>query len=167
MYAIRSYYERYQDAVALRERLVAQARDRLGDQPEKLAEFNGLHDMARHYLTLTEDHNFWIDQQGVCVQRVPVLEAGRRLVNAGRIAAAQDVFQLYYDELQGALRGENGNLHELVVQRRLEREHFKKITPPRITSYNVCYTKLLRSLPQPLRIVQGEDYARRSRHLAS
>lgn len=85
---------------------------------------------AQQYLPIQEDHNFWIDQQGICVQRVPVLEAGRRLVNAGRIAAAQDVFQLYYDELQGALRGENGNLHELVVQRRLEREHFKKVTPP-------------------------------------
>ncbi|HET8945267.1 MAG TPA: PEP-utilizing enzyme [Dehalococcoidia bacterium] len=85
---------------------------------------------AQQYLPIQEDHNFWIDQQGVCVQRVPVLEAGRRLVGAGRIADAQDVFQLYYDELQGALRGENGNLQQLVERRRQEREHFKQIAPP-------------------------------------
>ena len=85
---------------------------------------------AQQYLPIQEDHNFWIDQQGVCVQRVPVLEAGRRLVSAERIGDAQDVFQLYYDELQGALRGENGNLQQLVDKRRLEREHFKQIAPP-------------------------------------
>ena len=85
---------------------------------------------AQQYLPIQEDHNFWIDQQGVCVQRVPVLEAGHRLVAGGRIAHAQDVFQLKYEELQGALRGENGNLQELVEQRRGEREHFRKIAPP-------------------------------------
>ncbi len=85
---------------------------------------------AQQYLPIQEDHNFWIDQQGVCVQRVPVLEAGRRLVAGGRIAEPQDVFLLRYEELQGALRGENGSLQQLVEQRRRERERFRKIAPP-------------------------------------
>lgn len=85
---------------------------------------------AQQYLPIQEDHNFWIDQQGVCVQRVPVLEAARRLVAAGRIAEPQDVFLLRYEELQGALRGETGRLQQLVEQRRREREHFRKIAPP-------------------------------------
>ena len=85
---------------------------------------------AQQYLPIQEDHNFWIDQQGVCVQRVPVLEAGRRLVSGGRITDPQDVFMLNYEELQGALRGENGSLQALVEERRREREHFKKIAPP-------------------------------------
>jgi pyruvate,water dikinase len=85
---------------------------------------------AQQYLPIQEDHNFWIDQQGVCVQRVPVLEAGRRLAAAGRIATANDVFLLHYDELQAALRGENGHLRGQVDQRRLDRDHFKKMEPP-------------------------------------
>ena len=86
---------------------------------------------AQQYLPIQEDHNFWIDQQGICVQRVPVLEAAHRLVAAGRIAGPQDVFLLKYDELQGTLRGENGSLEQLVEQRRGEREHFRKIAPRR------------------------------------
>jgi pyruvate,water dikinase len=85
---------------------------------------------AQQYLPIQEDHNFWIDQQGVCVQRVPVLEAAQRLVSAGRIATQQEVFLLQYDELQGALRGENGSLEALVNERQHEREHFRNIAPP-------------------------------------
>ena len=43
---------------------------------------------AQQYLPIQEDHNFWIDQQGICVQRVPVLEAASRLVKRARIADA-------------------------------------------------------------------------------
>jgi len=85
---------------------------------------------AQQYLPIQEDHNFWIDQVGLSVQRVPALEAGRRLTTAGRLAAPEDVFLLHYDELQDALRGGNGNLKELIERRRSERAEGHALTPP-------------------------------------
>jgi phosphohistidine swiveling domain-containing protein len=85
---------------------------------------------AQQYLPVQEDHNFWIDQQGTCVQRMPVLEAARRLVASGRLQQTGDVFFLEYGELQDALRGGKGDLMELVQQRRREREQYRKIAPP-------------------------------------
>ncbi len=85
---------------------------------------------AQQYLPIQEDHNFWIDQQGVAVQRVPVLEAARRLVAADRLADPSDVFFLKYDELQDALRGVRGDLRGLVAQRRREQDENRRLTPP-------------------------------------
>jgi pyruvate,water dikinase len=85
---------------------------------------------AQQYLPIQEDHNFYIDQVGLSVQRVPALEAGRRLAAAGRIARAEDVFFLHYDELQDALRGGKGDLTELVERRRRERTEGHDMTPP-------------------------------------
>jgi pyruvate,water dikinase len=85
---------------------------------------------AQQYLPIQEDHNFWIDQQGVAVERVPVLEAGRRLVESKRLDAADDVFYLDYAELQDALRAGSGDLHELVQQRRREHAGNLRMTPP-------------------------------------
>ena len=85
---------------------------------------------AQQYLPIQEDHNFWIDQQGVAVQRVPVLEAGGRLVAAGRLTDASDVFFLRYDELQDALRGGKGDLRPLVEQRRQEHARHMAMKPP-------------------------------------
>jgi pyruvate,water dikinase len=85
---------------------------------------------AQQYLPVQEDHNFWIDQQGVAVERVPVLDAGRRLVAAGRMARPDDVFFLKYEELQAALRDGKSDLKPLVGQRRADRERYRAITPP-------------------------------------
>ncbi|HEU4759052.1 MAG TPA: PEP-utilizing enzyme [Dehalococcoidia bacterium] len=85
---------------------------------------------AQQYLPIQEDHNFWIDQQGLSVQRVPVLEAGRRLAAAGRLAAAADVFFFAYDELQDALRSGQGDFHDLIERRRREAQEFRAAPPP-------------------------------------
>lgn len=122
--------KRYQEAVALRERLVAQAQERLGDQPEKLAEFNNLHDMAKHYLTLTEDHNFWIDQVGNAIVRKAGVEFGRRLVEANAIDDSGDVFWLYREEIARGLDGED--LRATVEERRAENARWAPIVPPPI-----------------------------------
>jgi pyruvate,water dikinase len=86
---------------------------------------------AQTYLPIQEDHNFWIDQQGACVQRVPLLEAARRLVGRGILGQDADVFMLKYDELQGALRAPGASLSELAAQRRAERQRQMTMTPPR------------------------------------
>jgi pyruvate,water dikinase len=85
---------------------------------------------AQQYLPVQEDHNFYIDQQGSAVQRVPILEAGRRLHGKGLLADPSDVFYLHYDELQDLLRGRRGNAQELASRRRSEQEEDRKLTPP-------------------------------------
>lgn len=97
---------------------------------EQSATFEQVLRGAQQYLPVQEDHNFWIDQQGVAVQRVPVLEAARRLVDSDRLQQVEDVFFLKYEELQDALRGGKGDLRELVAQRRAEREANRALTPP-------------------------------------
>jgi len=131
-YAARDDYdpeEEFRSLVAAR-----QAREKLAFQEigggEAEATFRMALAGAQQYLPIQEDHNFWIDQQGVAVQRVPVLEAGRRLVDSGRIEDAADVFLLRYGELQEALRDGKSKLQGLVTQRRREQEEDGKLTPP-------------------------------------
>lgn len=85
---------------------------------------------AQQYLPAEEDHNFWIDQQGIAVHRIPVLEAARRLVRDGRIATEDDVFYLEFDELVGALRGRPAALLELVAGRKWAQRQNTLRKPP-------------------------------------
>jgi pyruvate,water dikinase len=85
---------RFQEAVQTRERLLAETRQRLAGDPQKLARFNELYNMGRHNLVLTDDHNFYIDQVGDSILRPPLLEIGRRLVRQGALADENDVFLL-------------------------------------------------------------------------
>ena len=56
-----------------RERLVAEARRSLDGYPAPVrAEFEFLLAAAQQAVVLSEDHNFWIDQTGLSVERVPV-----------------------------------------------------------------------------------------------
>ena len=77
---------RHRESLERREFLLKQARERLAADPEKLGRFDELYDMARHYLAVTEDHNFYIDQVGNAVLRLPILEIGGRLAARGGIA---------------------------------------------------------------------------------
>ncbi len=104
--------------------------NKLSGAPEQSDMFKGVLAGAQQYLPVQEDHNFWIDQQGVAVERVPILEAARRLKGAGRIDHEDDVFFLKFDELLEALRSGAGDLRGLVTQRRREHEENMKLTPP-------------------------------------
>jgi len=55
--------------------------------------------MARHNLVLTENHNFFIDQMGDSVLRLPLLDLAGRLVRRGALADQNDVFLLYLAEI--------------------------------------------------------------------
>lgn len=118
---------RFRQAVETRERLLKQARGRLAGDPQKLGQFNRLHDMAKHYLTLTEDHNFYIDQVGMGVMRLPMLEFGRRLVQKGTLSKASDVFYLYQSEIRSGLSG--ANQMSSVIQRKSELAEWAKVVP--------------------------------------
>ena len=130
-YATRDDYDPEEDFKSL----VAAREDRVNALVQKVAGgpvelFKQSLGFAQQYLPIQENHNFWIDQQGTSVQRVPTLEAGRRLVTAGRIDDVNDVYQLEYDELQDALRGGTGDLRQLVARRRSERANYQAMTPP-------------------------------------
>jgi pyruvate,water dikinase len=85
---------------------------------------------AQQYLPIQEDHNFWIDQVGLSIQRLPALDAGRRLASAGKLDSESDVFFLEYPELQDALRDGSGDLRELIDRRKRERAENRALTPP-------------------------------------
>jgi hypothetical protein len=68
--------------------------------PAMLERFNYLYEAAKCNLNLTEDHNYYIDQMGVQVFRLPFLEIGRRLVERGRMSRPDSVFMLYIDEVR-------------------------------------------------------------------
>ena len=88
---------KYQQAFKRREELLANARQTLSGEPEKLENFNALYAQAEPFATITEDHNFYIDQRGNTVMRLPILEMGLRLVKNGTIAETNDVFHLTFD----------------------------------------------------------------------
>ncbi len=130
-YAARNDYdpeEEFRSLVAAREAREKVLKEKLAGGPVEM--FSQALAFAQQYLPVQENHNFWIDQQGTCVQRMPTLEAGRRLVAAGRMAATNDVFMLRYDELQDALRGGAGDLRELVASRRADLAKFRAKAPP-------------------------------------
>jgi pyruvate,water dikinase len=104
--------------------------DELSGASEQVGMFKAVLTGAQQYLPIQEDHNFYIDQQGVAVERVPALEAGRRLQQSGRVAHPHDCFFLELDELLDALRGGKGDLHGLVAERRREQDENRAIAPP-------------------------------------
>jgi pyruvate,water dikinase len=116
-------------SIATRERLQAAARAKLASQPEQLARFETLFEAAKFSNPVTENHAFWIDQQGVTLVRRFAQEIGRRLAAKGVIADADDVFMLLYDEVVDALT-KGGDRKELAAKRRTEMEASAKITPP-------------------------------------
>ena len=59
----------YQQKVAKREELLANARAKLADEPETLAKFDELYEAAQYSFPLTEDHAFYIDQLFISVFR--------------------------------------------------------------------------------------------------
>jgi rifampicin phosphotransferase len=119
---------RFKEAVQTRERLLSEARQRLAQDPEKLSRFNQLYEVARPYLTLTEDHNYYIDQIGNAIMRLPFLELGRRLVHRGVLSNENDIFWLYLAEIRDGLSGTNHQ--SLVAQRKSEMEKWSRIVPP-------------------------------------
>jgi pyruvate,water dikinase len=117
---------------AERERLVAEARTALADQPPPVREqFEFLLRAAQAGAILTQEHEFWIDYGSVDRVRRVLRELGRRLAAAGSIDQPDDVFYLTLDELREAATSAPGHdRRPLVAARRAEIERFRAITPP-------------------------------------
>lgn len=118
-------------AVELRKELTARVRDKLADDPGKLARFEELYDAAQYAYPLTEDHAFYIDQMGVVLFRRFVRAVGQRLAANGSIETGDDVFFLYDAEVRDAMA--NGTDHRGTVSaRKAELEACAQASPPDI-----------------------------------
>jgi len=86
---------------------------------------------AKGYLNVTEDHNYYIDQIGNTVMRLPLLEAGRRLVARGLINEVDDIFSLHVAEMREALL-QGHDFRSLTTERKAEMERWAQVVPPPI-----------------------------------
>lgn len=111
-----------------RERLLADARAKLAQDPERLARFDLLYEQARHHVIVDEDHNFYIDQMGNAALRLPILELGRRLVGHGAVDHADDVFLLTTAQIGSGLGGVDQRA--TVAKVRAELARWATVTPP-------------------------------------
>ncbi|HEX3265297.1 MAG TPA: PEP-utilizing enzyme [Candidatus Limnocylindrales bacterium] len=78
---------------------------------------------------LTPDHHFYIDQGANAHVRLVLIAIGRKLVDLGRLAVADDVMFLRYNELRALIGGVDIGASGLVATRRGEREAARRIKP--------------------------------------
>ncbi len=121
----------FNKSVERREELTAAIRDRLADDPDRLAHFEKLFDAAKYAYPLTEDHAFYIDQMGVVLFRRFVRAVGERLAQRGCFDDGDDVFYLYDLEVRDAMANDTDH-RELVAARKAEYEASAQATPPDI-----------------------------------
>ncbi len=101
---------------------------RLG--PDERARLEELLDAVRGIVTLSEDHNFFIDQRLATLPRRLVLAAGRRLVSNELLDDPDVVFFLRAQELIDALQGKTGSQQDTAARRKEELSYWRTVTPP-------------------------------------
>ena len=118
--------------VAAREQLVAEARERLQDEPAEVAQrFEFLFDAAQKAIVLTEDHSHWIDFRCMYHLHRISLELGRRMSAAGVIDRPDDVFLLSPEELkETVIQLPRLNRQAQIAARRAEMEYFRSVPVP-------------------------------------
>jgi phosphohistidine swiveling domain-containing protein len=116
-----------QALAAERERALAVLRERLQGYPQRARdEFEERLKQAQLGMLISEDHNFWIDFSATYKVRCVILALGQRLVEAGWIEAADDLFYLHLEEV----RQLHGDQRVLVAERRQWLEQYRKVKPP-------------------------------------
>jgi pyruvate,water dikinase len=115
-----------------RERLVAEARQRLQNYPQQVRDqFEFLLKAAQEAVVVSEDHGFWIDFRALHEFRRLVIAIGERLAADGVLAARDDIFYLTFDDLRGALAGRvPQDLESKIAAGKAEMEHYSTVTPP-------------------------------------
>jgi rifampicin phosphotransferase len=98
--------------------------------PEESEAFETLLSTALANYLLTEDHNFWIDQQCPADLRLLCAEIGRRMAQRGTLDAAGDIAFLTLSELVLWGFGLADPLRPRVAQRKAEHAAQRRITPP-------------------------------------
>ena len=115
-----------------RERLLAQARERLKGYPQQARDgFEFLLKAAQAGTVIQEDHNYWIDQRATYKVRMVMLEFGRRLAKADVIEEPNDVFYLTLAEVKESVSSASAaDRRDTVAERKAEMERFGAIQAP-------------------------------------
>ncbi|HEY1409711.1 MAG TPA: PEP-utilizing enzyme [Promineifilum sp.] len=115
---------------AEREKAVAQARAKLAGYPQPVVErFETLLKAAQAGGSIRED-NHWVVERLFYEMRRLALEFGRRLVETGVLATAEDVFYLTSDELLEEGTRPSARVRERVDERKADLQRFRRLTPP-------------------------------------
>jgi pyruvate,water dikinase len=120
-----------QELAVERDRLIAEARERLTGYPAQAREqFEFTLAAATSGNYLSEEHGFWIDSYGFdCVRQV-VLEVGRRLAARGAVEERDDVFHLTFAEARAAFAQPGTDRRSLVAERKAELAAFRDVQAP-------------------------------------
>ena len=105
------------------------ARERLANEPERLARFEELLAAAKQIGALTETHNYWIDRMAQSCLRRFVWRVGARLVETGAIDATEDVLYLHRSEVPDVLR-DRADRRPVIAERRAEHARRVGTKPP-------------------------------------
>jgi pyruvate,water dikinase len=120
-----------QELAAERDRLIAEARDRLAGYPAQAREqFEFLLAAATAGNYLSEEHGFWIDSYGFdCVRQV-ILEVGRRLASRGALEERDDIFHLTFAEARATFARPGTDRRGLIAERKAELAAFRDVEVP-------------------------------------
>jgi rifampicin phosphotransferase len=111
-----------------RERLIAEALERISGT-ELEGPFRGALQAAQAAWPLEEDHAFYIDQRALAAVRLQLLGFGRRLAAEGKLAQAEDIWFVKYEEL-AAGAAEDADLTDLTQARKREHEAQRTLEAP-------------------------------------
>ena len=115
---------------------VTEAREQLAAYPEAVRQqFDMMLQAARQAAFLQEEHNFYIDQQGLALVRLVVLRFGNDLVRKGLLANEDHIFMLTGDEVRELVASVPtpelcSRVRDLVSQRQREMEIARMLEPP-------------------------------------
>lgn len=118
---------------AERDRAIADATERLKGYPAAVRDrFAFMLKAAQMGYVLSEDHGFWIDFCGMYRVRLVLLELGRRLADAGVLAARDDVFFMTLGEVLHAddLLADGRSIEGRIAERKVELERLGRINAP-------------------------------------
>ncbi|MBT3941871.1 MAG: hypothetical protein HOE75_10920 [Chloroflexi bacterium] len=125
-----------QSPAALHKKVVGARLTRTEDVRNRLSESGPLDEFllgqsrAQQHTVLMEDHNYYIDQRAYTSLRIPHQAIGARLVQAGALESANDVFFLHVDEIKDHANNPFRKYQDLVNGRRADRESWMHVLPP-------------------------------------
>lgn len=120
--------ESQKKAIATRESVQRAFEARLGND-KAIARFRGLLAQASPYLGVREGRDHAVNWAFTAV-RIPALALGRRLVERGAIEQPDDVFFLYFGDLETAAADEGVDFGAVIRERREAFAYWRNVVPP-------------------------------------
>ena len=148
---------RHQRAIETRIARTEDVRSRLTD-PAELDEFLIGQRRAQQHTVLMEDHNYFIDQRAYTSLRTPHQSIGARLVEAGALDHADDVFYLHVAEIKEHADHPDRKYQALIAGRREDRQKWMYVLPPAVIGGDAplaASTHTVETEPARIATIQG------------